>query len=176
MFRSTAISLCCLSLLGCQTPRLTFYDDGATMQRQVAELVPPGTTLPEAKKVMKENGFNCSEHTPPKHPPADGSEGSSEEPCLLCEYSQMTGIFGSYQLNVTFPCTDEGCVGEPGIDKLRASPGLCPKEHTPSDTPPPIEPAPLWTKIVAGTAMTALVIITVPLWCLAMGHCGGCGH
>jgi hypothetical protein len=177
MFRSTGISLCCLALLGCQTPRMMFYDDGATMQRQVAELVPPGTPLADAKKTMKDNGFNCSERMPPKHKPADGSEAPAEEPYLICQYNQMTGIFGNYQLDVRFPCTEEGCVGEPGIDKLRASPGLCPKDHPASDPPCPIEPAPLWTKVVAGTAMAALIIITVPIACLALGHCGGgCCH
>jgi hypothetical protein len=173
MYRSIGNTLCCLALIGCQTPKMTLYDDGAAMQRQVAQLVPPGTSVAEAKKVMKENGFNCSERTPPKHPPADGTEGPSEEPYLLCEYSGMAGIFGNYQLKVKFPCNDEGSVLEPTIDKLTASPGLCPKDHSPSDAPQPIEPAPLWTKVVAGTAIAALVVVTVPIACLALCQCGG---
>lgn len=172
MFRSTGITLCCLALIGCQTPKMTWYDDGAAMQRQVAELVPPGTPVAEAKKTMKDNGFDCSERTPPKNQPAD----AIEEPCLLCQYSQMAGIFGHYQLNVKIPYTEEGCVGEPTIDKLSSSPGLSHKEHPASDAPCPIEPAPLWTKVVAGTAIAAVIIVTVPIACLALSQGCGCGH
>src|SRR5262249_186360 len=122
MFRQTISWLCCFALLGCQTPRMKFYDDRAAMEQQVAALVPAGTPLTGGKKTMKDNGFDCVESRESKR--QDGTEGERGEPHLLCKYTQMTGIFGNYALDVKFPCSEDGCVGEAGVDKLTATRGL----------------------------------------------------
>lgn len=165
MFRQTVVFLCCVALVGCQTAKIKFYDDRAAMEREVAALVPPGTPLAEAKKTMKANGFTCVEGRD-AHP---AGEETVSEPFLRCEYTQMTGIFGNYQVSVQFPCSEVGWVGEGAIGKLTASRGLA-KDLPASGPPQPIEPAPLWTKVVAGTGMAALIVITLPMMCLALGH------
>jgi hypothetical protein len=144
---------------------MAFYDDRAAMEREVAALVPAGTSLPEAKKTMRANGFTCLESRDPK--PA--TDDVPREPYLLCQYDQMTGIFGNYHVSVKFACTEDGQVGEGTIAKLTATRGLA-KELPVSDSPQPVEPAPLWTKVVLGTGITALCVVALPLAIMAFPY------
>ncbi len=166
------LSFCCIVLIGCQTPRVTFYDDRAAMEREMATLVPAGMSIAEAKQVIKDNGFTCAEGRDVIR--SEGEVTSPGQAFLTCEHDQMIGIFGNYHLTVKFPCTEDGKVGEAVVARLTARQGLA-RELPPSDTPRPIEPAPLWTKVAAGTFLVGLVVITIPMMALALGGAAG-GH
>ena len=79
------MTLGCLGLSGCRTapvqPKIGLPEDATAMKAEVAQHIPIGTAVEEAKAIMEESGFECSY-----------SIGYNESPCLYCIRTRSMGL------------------------------------------------------------------------------------
>ena len=87
----------CASLSPQAHRRPTIIDsDNEVMRTRALAVVPVGTSLADAKRIMEGEGFRCREYV----------DTESGDPALNCGFSERAGIFVTWGWGVTFICPD----------------------------------------------------------------------